>query len=123
MNDNRQSMFCYLEKRGVKDKDYLEILKAGVMEREYRLCQAEGTDFMFARLFDESDVPGYGLIRTNQSLHTDEGAQIAIGIVEGDDIVCMDVFNGTISLWLIENGDGERLKIADCFKQFWNMVM
>jgi len=115
-------MLCsYLHSRGIKDKVYLDYTTNNIdFNRRSRLVSVNGFDFVVNQLFDDTDAVGIGLVATNKVLGTDNGNMVAIGAIEGDDIICFDVFTGNIVLWMIENGDGEYIKIADSFAEFVN---
>ena len=123
MENKKDELYQYLISRGINDPFYLKILQNGISENEYLLCSADGYDFLFSHLLDESELAGYGLIITNQYLHTQAGHEVAIGLVEGDDVICIDVRDGTINLWLVENGSGEHIKVASSFFEFWQMII
>ena len=61
---------------------------------------------------------GYGLITTNSLLKMDIGSYMAIGLIEGDDVICMELKSGSILLWMIQSGDGEFIKVFDSFEAF-----
>lgn len=73
---------------------------------------------MVSHFLDLSERCGYGLIVTNKTLGTDTGDTLVIGLIEGDDVICMDIPSGSISIWMIQSGDGEQLKVADSFQEF-----
>lgn len=109
----------YLYNRGIKDRAYLNYVKKQKdIKLRYRLASINDFDFMVSQLFDESEAIGVGLIVTNEILGTNRGQTVAIGAIEGDDIICFDVPTGSIILWMIESGNGENIKIADSFEEF-----
>lgn len=123
MKDRKTSLLEYIVSRGIKDQWYLDLLSHGSLNKsEFRLCNVDRYDFLISHFFNESDDVGYGLISSNQNLHTDNGTQVAIGLVEGDDVICFDTRDGSINLWLIENGNGEHLNVAPDFASFWRMI-
>lgn len=114
----------YLDKRDIKDEKFVEYLSRMVLkETTSKVCSVEGFDFVLSHFLDNSDIPGYGLIITNQILGLDEGNKIAIGLIEGDDVVCMDILTGQITIWLIQTGEGEDIKVADSFREFQEMCI
>ena len=123
MKNNKTKMIEYITSRGICDPFYLDLLERGFPQHQYRLCSAKGYDFMVSHFFDESDEAGYGLIPTNHNLHSDLEHQVAIGLVEGDDAICVNPKDGSINLWLVENGNGEHITFAPNFKSFWKMIM
>ncbi len=123
MNHNKTIME-YLHLRGVKDKNYQDyLLHSDVLCLKFQLCSLNGFDYMVNHLFDASERLGYGLIPTNRVLNTDKTSCIAIGLIEGDDMICMDVFSGEIFLWMIQTGEGERLRVASSFKEFMELTV
>ena len=82
-----------------------------------KLCSAEGYDFMLAKFFDNSDDEYHGLIKINQRLFGNQNRFVAIGRIEGDDIICIDSANNTYHLWLTDQSAPSLLHIADSFKE------
>ena len=123
MQDNKTKMIEYITSRGIEDPFYLDLLKRGFPHHQYCLCSAYGYDFMVSHFFDESDNAGCGLIPSNHNLHSDLEHQVAIGLVEGDDAICIDLNDGSINLWLVENGNGEHITLAPNFTSFWEMIV
>lgn len=73
---------------------------------------------MVSHFLDLSERSGYGLIVTNETLKTASGDALAIGLIEGDDVICMDIPSGTILIWMIQSGNGEFIKVSDSFEEF-----
>ena len=88
----------------------------------FKLCSQNGFDYMVSHFLDASDIKGYGVIATNASLQM-SGEQLAIGLIEGDDIICMDLQDRSIYLWLVQTGKGERIKVSDSFGEFLSNVV
>ena len=120
---DKDRLLKYIMSRGIDDPFYFGILRTNISEYEYQLCSANGYDFMFSHLLDDSETAGYGLIITNQNLRTQDGYEVAIGLVEGDDVICIDTRDSSINLWLVENGNGEHIRVASNFAEFWNMII
>lgn len=113
----------YLDQRKVEDKDYREYLISGdTALKEFCLASHKSFDFMVSHFLDNSSKRGYGLIATNEWLQLPDD-WMAIGLIEGDDIICMDLTDGSIYLWMIQTGNGEYLKVADSFKELLAMVI
>lgn len=109
----------YLTKRGVKDTFYRSfLLRNNGAGQTFTLCSTIGVDYMVSHFLDLSERCGYGLIVTNKTLGTISGDTLVIGLIEGDDVICMDIPSGSISIWMIQSGNGEQLKVADSFKEF-----
>lgn len=108
----------YLNSKGVLDNTYRKFLLDDNSDLEFKLCSVSGFDFMVDHFLDKSDIKGYGIIPTNETLKLTETTFLAIGLIEGDDIICMDVTTGKIILWLIQTGTGEHLLVADSFADF-----
>lgn len=122
MQDRKANLIAYITSLGIKDTYYLDLLNHDFPNDKFRLCSAKGYDFMVSHFFDESDKEGYGLIASNNNLHSDLEHQVAIGLVEGDDAICIDLKDGSINLWLVENGNGEHIILAPDFASFWRMI-
>ena len=116
-----QRLVAYLERRGVHDEAYKAHILASPSDLSFELCSANGFDFMVSYFLDGSDRIGYGLIPTNETLKTGNGNRMAIGLIEGDDVICLDIPTGKISLWMIQTGNGESLDVADSFDRFFEM--
>lgn len=110
----------YLISRGVKDAFYRRFLfDNDVASHSFRLCSTGGFDYMVSHFLDLSERKGYGLMITNETLKTDSGDVLAIGLIEGDNVICMDIPSGVVSIWMIQSGNGEHLKVSDSFEEFF----
>lgn len=113
----------YLRARGVNDNAYIDFCCNGIIKGEkFELCSINELDFVVDHFFDGSDEIGFGLIQTNEVLNTSAGKLLSIGAILGDDIICMEIETGKIMLWLIQNGDGETVEVADTFAAFLEAV-
>ena len=113
----------YLRTRNVSDNTYIDFCCNHLMEgEEFVLCSINEFDFVVDHFFDESNEIGLGLIPTNEILNTSTGKILSIGTIQGDDIICMDIETGKIKLWLIENGGGETIEVADTLASFLEAV-
>lgn len=119
---NQHELKDFLDCRGVKDNFYRSFVLDGNPDScSFTLCTFNGFDYMVSHLLGKSQKSGYGLVVTNETLKTERTNRLAIGLIEGDDIICMDLTNGEISLWMIQTGSGEHLVVADSFKEFIEM--
>ncbi len=117
-------MLSYLNSRKVVDREYRNLLLSGDLQNcAFKLCSVDGFDFMMSHFLGSSDEVGYGLIPTNRTLGLDGSNQLAIGLIEGDDVVCMNLDDGSINLWLLEMADGKRMSVATSFGDFWGMCL
>ncbi len=115
----REYLIAYLNKRKVKDEIYKDfIINETNKKVPFKLFQVDGFDYKMSHFLDDSEQEGYGLLATNETLNLSDSNYIAIGLVEGDDVICMNTLNSEIVLWLVQTGNGERVKIAESFKSF-----
>ena len=116
-----KKLISYLNQRGVTDNDYLEfVTNIDKTVIEIEPCELNNFEFMVSHFLNDSDSPGYGLIATNQILQTDRGEWLAIALIEGDDVVCMNTHTGAIHIWMVQTGDSEYIEVAKSFKRFIN---
>ncbi|MGM9597336.1 MAG: hypothetical protein ACI3XO_05935 [Eubacteriales bacterium] len=116
---NKNELSAYLDKRGVNDPTYRNfITKEQKNHKKFKLCSVNKFDFIVDHFLDSSEIIGYGLEKTNIILGTNSGSRLAIALIEGDDVVCMDVITGSIALWMVQTGNGEYIKISDSFQSF-----
>lgn len=109
----------YLKARGVNDALLKAIICEGpAMPNEFIPFSANGIDYAIHHFLDDSDIAGYGLIQTNAILNLNDNNSVAIALVEGDDVVCINTDNGSVYLWLIQMGHGERIQLANSFDEF-----
>ena len=116
-----QRLVEYLDKRKVNDEAYRTYVLASPSDQSFELCSINGFDFMVSHFLDGSDRTGEGLIPTNEVLKTSTGEKMAIGLIEGDDVICMDIPSRKIYLWMIQTGCGESIAVADTFSDFYVM--
>ena len=109
----------YLDQRGVKDNNYRKfVLNYATENYNFSLCTTNGFDYAVSHFLDRSSKKGYGLVSTNKALGTDTGRQLAIGLIEGDDVICLNLQDGQINIWMVQNGNGEHLVVAKTFQDF-----
>ncbi len=109
----------YLNQRGVKDDIYRAFVKQyRPDDYSFTMCSTDGFDYIVSHFLDKSKRKGYGLIATNETLETEQRGQLAIGLIEGDDVICLDPRTGRISLWLIQTGNKEYIAVAKSFQDF-----
>ena len=117
VSDNE--LIGYLDWRGVQDHCYRDfVLRYSPDEYNFTLCTSDGFDYAVSHFLDKSEKKGYGLIVTNEALKKGLGHQLAIGLIEGDDVICLDPKTGQISIWMIQTGNGEHIIVADSFNDF-----
>lgn len=116
---SKNELINYLNSRKVNDNYYRDfILNYNPDNYKFSLCTVNGFDFVVSHFLDQSKEKGCGIIATNEILKTDLGQQLAIGLIEGDDVICLDIKSGQISIWMIQTGDGEHLIAAESFRSF-----
>lgn len=113
----------YMKARGVTiSSTAAASLKKQSEEAAYSLFAVDGFDYMVDHFLDESDQAGYGIIPTNAVLKTEAINAVAIALVEGDDVICIDIDDGAVFLWLVQTGDSEHKVIAKNIEQFLDMI-
>lgn len=116
---DKKSLEEYLDNQGIHDEIFRDyILKYEYPGEGYKLCSVGKFDFMISHFFDDSHLPGYGLIATNAILEGKDEDLVAIGLIEGDDIICYRKSTEQVLLWMVQTGVGELVEVADTFKQF-----
>ncbi len=118
---SNEQIISYLRFRGVNDLFYQNcLLYKEISSLRFKPCTIDRFDYLVSHLLDKSNKAGFGLIPTNNVLKTENTNYIAIGLIEGDDIVCMNLLEGYVCIWMIQTGNGEYIKIANSFKDFIN---
>lgn len=114
----------YLDNRNVKDIHYKEFilseLNCNIKNKEFGEMPYL---FEFSHFLYNTDKPGLGLIKTNELLGIDNGSKLAIGLVEGDDVITLDLNDGSVAVWLVQNGDGEEINVTRTFKDFLDLLI
>lgn len=124
MNNNRTILLEYLKKRGAYEPAFEKLFSTEVLNSHtFSTFTVSGFDYAVDHFLDESDQPGYGLVRTNAILNLDDSNQLAIALVEGDDVICMNTDDHSINIWLVESGRGERMPVADSLNAFLQKCM
>lgn len=120
-NDNLSK---YLKERNVTDKNYLNYIMAEDTENEeYKLFMVEEQAYMLSHFLDSSEELGAGLIKTNGVLGLENTNLIAIAVLEGDDVICID--NADNSVWLLsfQSGNKELFYVTETFDEFRTMAI
>lgn len=113
----------YLIHRKIKDTDYCKFVSSENTVIEYKpIVLGVGLEFQVSVIFSDNGKYPLSIEQANKNLGFQTGNEIAIGLLEGDDIICMDISSGAIYFWLIENGDGEKIRIASSFKEFIELI-
>lgn len=116
---SKVKIYEYLNKIGLNNEQYNDFISSYVAEdTAYTLCTINGFDFIVSHFFDETEENGYGLIPTNNLLRFPNEGQLAIGLIEGDDVICLNIKNGEVGIFMIQTGDGEYIKVADSLNEF-----
>ena len=109
----------FLNHHGIESGIYSEFVRRYIPgDCKFVQCSSDGFDYMVSHFLDKSEKMGYGLIVTNETLETEKTGKLAIGLIEGDDVICLDPQTGRISLWLIQSGNGECINVAETFQDF-----
>ena len=117
-------LYEYLQNRGVTDKNYLNfVLKEKTRGEKFKLFLVDGQPYMLSHFLDASDELGYGLIETNDVLGLTDTEMLAIALVEGDDVVCINSTDNSIWLLSFQSGGGTLLRIVDTFCDFLSMII
>lgn len=120
--DNQQ-LLEFLDSRNITDVDYISYIKTLPHEKKFKLFSVSGADFILEELYGNEEDPYQNLIAMNLRLFPDDIRYTVIGRVAGDDLLCFEAGTNTIVLWLLENGDGEWIHVADSFIDFWKMAV
>ena len=118
MNSNKE-LVDYLNRRGVRDNIYRSFVQQyRPDDYKFIMCTINGFDYIVSHFLDRSERKGYGLIATNETLQTEKSGQLVIGLIEGDDVICLDPKTGQISLWLVQTGNNDCVTVAKSFQEF-----
>lgn len=98
---------------------FILINEFGILEDNY--FTYNGEDYIISHFLGNSEIIGYDIIAANKQLGLEKSSFTAIAVLLGDDIVLMDK-TGDIYIWLLENGDGEKIHIASNFHDFINLL-
>lgn len=116
---SNKELVDYLNQRGVRDDIYRSFVQRYRPDNyKFIMCSANGFDYIVSHFLDKSERKGYGLIATNETLQTEKSGQLAIGLIEGDDVICIDPQTGRISLWLVQTGNNDYVTVAESFQGF-----
>lgn len=116
---SNEELIDYLNQRGVRDNIYLSFVQQYHPDNyKFIMCSANGFDYIVSHFLDRSEKKGYGLIATNETLQTEKSGQLAIGLIKGDDVICLDPKTGQISLWLVQTGNNDYITVAGSFQEF-----
>ena len=108
----------YLLSRGLAPEIVEYLTSEEANKSEFIPFSVNREDYAIHHFLDGSHRPGYGVKKTNDQLKTFETDYVAVALVEGDDVICINVQDGSVHLWLIQSGDGEMIKVADSFSDF-----
>ena len=116
---NLNDLKSYLSERKIDDKKYLDfVLNNRQTECTFKLCSVNKFDFMVTHFLDATNRIEFGLMKTNSILNLDETEWLAIALIDGGDVICMNTKSEKIYLWLIQSGDASFLKVANSFSEF-----
>ena len=113
----------YLKKRKIADTDYYQYAVSKEPVSEYKMIEVRpGMEFQVTVIFSDNQKYPLSIEQANINLGLQNGNDVAIGLLDGDEIVCLNCATGAVYFWLIENGDGEKIKIASSFTKFIELI-
>ena len=107
----------YLKFRKVKDKVLLHDIEKEVI-LDLAPLFVGGDEYEVYYIMSLMDEDGFDIEQINQNVGTGSGNIVTIGLVEGDDLLCVDTQDNSMYIKLIENGDGEMIKVANDYEDF-----
>ena len=131
---NKEYVLSFLESKGVKDKNYLNLIKEndfGCLEPNFVHLNSHDMnsgDYEIEAFL--SCAPGFNdIVETNQNLESaakDIGVEcdggISIAAVAGDDVLWLDLKTGKVYLWFVGTGSFEKVYFAPSVKKLVKMI-
>lgn len=113
----------FFEKFTLNNKAYAEFIRGGIDNVVPKVFNVSGMDYVISHFLDFSGESGFDIAKTNEILRTESKHIIAIALVEGDDVICINTIDNSICLWLVQSKNGECIKFASSFEKFMEMAV
>ena len=118
-DQDKKYVMDYLKSRKVTNRELGKIIQKhpfGLLKETSFFIGEE--EYGISHFLSKSDIAGYDIQKVNTLLGTEALGIVAFAIVVGDDVLCYDVKNKEVILWMIQTGGGERLLVSDNMTKF-----
>ena len=118
-DQDKQYVMDYLRARKLSNRELNRIIKKypfGLLKETSFFIGEE--EYGISHFLSKSDITGYDIQKVNSLLGTEALGIIAFAIVVGDDALCYDNKSKEVFLWLIQTGEGNRLRVSDNLTKF-----
>ena len=118
-DQDKKYVMDYLKSRKVTNRELGKIIQKhpfGLLKETSFFIGEE--EYGISHFLSKSDIAGYDIQKVNTLLDTEAMGIVAFAIVVGDDVLCYDVKNKEVILWMIQTGGGERLLVSDNMTKF-----
>lgn len=112
----------FISKRFPNNNEFVSFILEndfGILKDNYFVVNGE--TYTVSHFLSNSKLLGYDIITANKQLGLENSYFTAIALLLGDDIVLMKK-TGEIYIWLLENGNGEKIFIASNFNEFIKLL-
>ena len=120
---DESALMKYLDSRNVRNQVYRNFLMQTPMGcLEANTFSVNGECYGVSHFLSVSNIEGFDIQKANKNLGLDKGNIMAIALVEGDDVLCMNIKTGEVFLWMISCGNGEEVLVSKTFTEFLDMI-
>ncbi len=118
-DQDKKYVLDYLKSRKVTNRELSKVIKKhpfGLLKDTSFLVGEE--EYGISHFLSKSDVTGYDIQKVNTVLGTDALGIIAFAVVVGDDVLCYDIKNKKVFLWMVQTQGGDQLPVSDNLTKF-----
>lgn len=118
-DQDKQYVMDYLRSRKLTNRELNRIIKKypfGLLKETSFFIGEE--EYGISHFLSKSDITGYDIQKVNSLLGTEVLGIVAFAIVVGDDALCYDPKSKEVFMWLIQTGEGDRLRVSDNLTKF-----
>lgn len=120
---DKKQVIKYLQGRNVNSQRYYHFLRS----RRFGLLDdarfsVGGIPYEITHFLSRSEIMGYDIASVNCNFNLEGTDDVAIALVSGDDVICYNTRTQEVYLWQIQNGDGEKIQIANSLDRFFEII-
>ena len=120
---DKQSVIDYLKHRKINSNKLIKFLqrqKFGLLDSVTFLANNEL--YEITHFLSKSEIMGYDIMAVNRQLSLDDTNIVAIALVSGDDVICVNNLSNEVFLWKIQTGNGEEIIISKSLDEFFEKI-
>ena len=121
---DKKYVIDYLKCRNINSNalfKYFQRCKFGLLDNVTFF--ADNELYEMTHFLSKSEIMGFDIVAVNRQLNLDETNVVAIALVSGDDVICVNNNSNEVFLWKIQTGNGEKAIISKSLDEFFERII